>query len=151
MSFEKALVAINKIEALEDWICDGKLPQVDCPLVHRFAPGIYAREITIPAGTIVTGAIHKHSHLNNISKGKVTVFTYTDSEPITMEAPFSFVSEPGIKRAVYVHPELECVWTTYHYNPDNETNLEILTSRYTFSEVSDLLGGNTNKQLRSLL
>ncbi len=30
------------------------LPQVDIPVIHRFAGGIYAREITIPAGVALT-------------------------------------------------------------------------------------------------
>jgi hypothetical protein len=52
-----------KVEALEDEIA--KLPQVDCPVRHYFAPGLYAREMTIPAGVTLTGAVHKTEHLEH--------------------------------------------------------------------------------------
>jgi hypothetical protein len=42
---------------------------------HHFAPGSYAREIEIPAGSRVVGKIHRHAHVNVISKGHVLVAT----------------------------------------------------------------------------
>ena len=40
-----------------------------CPVQHHFAPGAYGREMTLPAGLVVVGKIHKHAHINVISKG----------------------------------------------------------------------------------
>ena len=34
-----------------------RVPQVDCPTVHRFAGGVYFRETSAPAGTLVTTKI----------------------------------------------------------------------------------------------
>ena len=47
----------------------------NCPLNHYFSDGIYVREITIPAGMVIVGKIHKHRHPNFLIKGKVMVIT----------------------------------------------------------------------------
>jgi hypothetical protein len=88
-----------------------------CPVTHHFAPGLYAREIFMPAGVCVVGKIHKHAHVNNISKGRVLVTTEFGKEEFC--APYQFVSLPGTKRAVLVLED--CIWTTYH--PTEETDL----------------------------
>lgn len=95
-----------------------KMEQLECPVTHHFAPGLYAREIFMPKGALVVGKIHKHSHVNTISKGRVLVSTEFGSKEL--EAPCTFVSEVGAKRAVLVLED--CIWTTYH--PTEETDLE---------------------------
>jgi hypothetical protein len=92
-------------------------PQIDCHVDHVFAPGLYARQIQMPAGALVVGKIHKHAHVNTISKGRCIVATEFGYEEFT--APHTFVSKPGTKRAVYVLEDT--VWTTYH--PTEETDL----------------------------
>jgi len=84
-----------------------ELPQTECPLVHRFANGVYAREVTIPADTIVIGKIHKHEHLNILLKGEITVVTETGT--MRLSAPCTFVSPAGTKRAAITHSEV--IWT----------------------------------------
>ena len=48
-------------------------PQVEIEPVHYFAHGLYAREITIKAGTLLTGKVHRTEHLNIVSKGRIAV------------------------------------------------------------------------------
>lgn len=88
-----------------------------CTLKHYFTPkdekygcSTYAREILLPKGSFVIGKIHRHQHLNFISKGKVKVFTEFGEK--SFEAPCTFVSEVGLKRAVYA--EEDTIWTTVH-------------------------------------
>lgn len=89
------------------------LPQVDCPLKHTFAPGMYAREIKLPADTFIVGKIHKHAHLNIITRGRCVVVTEFGKREIdATHGPVTFTSEAGAKRALYVHEET--VWTTIH-------------------------------------
>ncbi|OTG65837.1 hypothetical protein [Acinetobacter silvestris] len=96
--------------------------QVDIPVEHHFAPGNYARECFLPAGSVVIGKVHRHAHVNVISKGKVTVAT---SEGIRdYEAPITFISEPGTKRALIVHEDT--VWTTVH--PTDTQDLALIES-----------------------
>ena len=80
------------------------------PLVHRFADNVYAREILLPAGTIVIGKIHRYGHLNIVSKGHVSVLTEDGVEEL--HGPMTFISKPGTKRVVYAHEDT--VWTTIH-------------------------------------
>lgn len=82
-----------------------------CPVQHFHADGSYGREITMPKGMVVVGKIHKHSHLNIISRGRVLVFTEQDGLQ-ELCAPVTFVSKPYTQRVVYVQ-ELT-VWTTVH-------------------------------------
>lgn len=82
-----------------------------CPVRHHFAPGSYGREMTLPAGLVVVGKIHKHAHINVISKGRVQVFTEQEGV-LELAAPCTFVSSPGTKRVVHVLEET--VWTTVH-------------------------------------
>ena len=82
-----------------------------CPVKHHFAPGAYGREMTLPAGMVVVGKIHKHAHINVISKGRVQVFTEQEGV-LELAAPCTFVSSPGTKRVVHVLEET--VWTTVH-------------------------------------
>ncbi len=99
-----------------------KHEQVDLPPVHHFAKGLYARELFIPAGTILTGKIHKHEHINIISQGAISVLTEAGFKLI--EAPFTMVSLPGTKRLGYAHTDT--VWTTVHINEADTQDLVLL-------------------------
>ena len=81
-----------------------------CRITHYFAPGVYAREMWVPAGCLLTGKIHKTEHLNILSQGHVSVSN--KGESITMKAPYTFVSPVGTKRAIYAHED--STWTTIH-------------------------------------
>ena len=85
---------------------------------HHFAPGSYAREIELPAGSLVVGKIHRHAHVNVVSAGRCVVATEDGTEEFV--APCTFVSKAGTKRAVDALEDT--VWTTIHVT--NETDLE---------------------------
>lgn len=91
-------------------------PQIDPPLKHHFAEGSYAREMMIPAGSMIIGKIHRHAHVNVISKGRIYVATEFGCE--ILEAPHTFVSKPGTKRAVYAITDT--VWTTIHVTDETD-------------------------------
>ena len=132
------LTARQKVQRLEEGI--QQLPQVHCPIHHYFAGGIYAREITIPAGVCLTGAVHRHEHLCTISQGRIRVTT--DEGVQELSAPFTLVSKPGAKRAGYALDTT--VWTTYHQT--DQRDLEKIMGEITESETSELLGGADNVQ-----
>ena len=77
---------------------------------HYFSDGLYAREIFIPKGTLLTGKIHKREHINIVSKGKIAVVTEFGRKVI--EAPCTFIAPPGTKRAGLALEDT--VWTTVH-------------------------------------
>ena len=104
------------------------------PIKNWLAPGIYCREIHLPADSLVVGRIHRHDHMNIISQGSVTVVTELGEETLT--APASFISKAGTKRAVWTHSD--AIWTTIHPNPDDEQSIDILETRYTAAEYAEL-------------
>ncbi len=96
----------QKIERMEEEMRQHE--QIECPLRHYFGDGVYAREIIIPAGTLLTGKIHKYEQINILSKGDISVMTEDGVKRV--QAPFTVVSPAGTKRIAYAHEE--CVWTT---------------------------------------
>ena len=132
-----APIARSKIMAIQlacQALPDGERMDESPPLQHWLAPGIYAREIHLPAQSLVVGRIHRHRHFNIISKGKVTCYTEFGLE--THEAPSSFISEPGTKRVVYTHED--AIWTTIHPNPTNETDISTLEEMFTAMSYVEL-------------
>jgi hypothetical protein len=98
-----------------------KQPQAEFVTNHYFAPGVYARELYIPKGHALTGKIHRTEHLNIVSVGRIAVVT-EEGKRFVIEAPYTFVSKPGTKRAGFALEDT--VWTTIH--PTTETNLDKL-------------------------
>ncbi len=107
----------GQIVALETELL--KHEQIELETLHHYAHGTYTRELRIPKGCVITGKIHRHSCINILAKGKIRVVTEEDDYDI--EAPFTFVSGAGIKKAAYVLED--AVWINVH--PWNGTdNLE---------------------------
>lgn len=100
----------RKIDALEAGIRRELVP-VECPIANYFAPGLYAREMFIPAGTTLTGKIHKYANLSIMSKGALELFLEDGTTQI-VRAPFTYVSPPGTRRAA--HALEDTVWTVIH-------------------------------------
>lgn len=86
-------------------------PVIECPVTHRFTPGLYIREIFMPAGLICTSQIHRTRHPYVISKGQLLVFTPQEGT-VRLNAPFTGITEPGTKRVLLI--EEDTIWTTFH-------------------------------------
>lgn len=87
------------------------LDTFELPLTHRFTPGLYIREVFIPAGTLLTSKIHKLRHPYVISAGLCMV--WTDSEGrVVLSAPHTGITEPNTRRVIYAMKDT--VWTTFH-------------------------------------
>lgn len=132
------VVMREKILRLQESMTD--MPQVECPVRHTFAPGLYAREMTIPKGVTAVGAVHKTEHITTISKGRILMMTDEGIQELC--APYTGVSKAGIKRAAYALEET--VMTCYH--PTNETDLDKLAEELTDCTTQQLAGGSENKQ-----
>lgn len=108
----------EQIERLENEM--RKAPPIEIRTTHYFAQGLYAREIFIPKGCLLTGKVHRAEHLNIVSLGDITVWTEQGMKRVT--APFTMVSKPGTKRVGLAHEDT--IWTTVH--AAIETNIELL-------------------------
>lgn len=92
--------------------------QIDVPVQHHFAPGVYIRQMDAAAGTLVVSKMHRTEHMNILLKGSLTVATEDGIQLMT--APCVLKSMPGTKRIGYFHEDSS--WITIH--PTSDTDLE---------------------------
>lgn len=123
-----------------------KHEQVSCPVIHSFAPGLYMREVNLPAGSFVIGHHQNFDHMNIFLKGKVTMLN-DDGSSVTLTAPMRFVGKPG-RKIGYIHEDV--VWMNVYST--QETDIEklesiFLTKSETFQESIE--AKNKIKMLKS--
>lgn len=100
-------------------------PQVEMPLRHFFAPGVYVREITMPAKTLVVGKVHRHEHVSILSKGVLRIWNEARPEDVeVLTNPATVVAPPFTRRVLYTLTE--CVFSNILPNPTNTTDLDAL-------------------------
>lgn len=117
------------------------MENVDVEVSHTFCNGIYAREMRVPAGVTLTGKIHRFPCINVISKGKLLTVTEEIKEEIN--APYSFISGAGIKKAI--HAVEDSVWTTFHPWAGEE-DLEIIEAHLIVPSYEDWDNEQENQQ-----
>lgn len=90
--------------------------QVPCPVFHRFGPGIYIREVHIPAGTVSIGHHQKTEHLNVMLSGRVTMIK-DDGAIEELVAPVMYTSKPG-RKIGYIHEDM--VWLNVYATQERD-------------------------------
>ena len=90
-------------------------PQAECPVTHHFGPGVYIREVKIPAGTIVVGHSHRDESLNMMLAGKMVLMI--DGQIIAVSAPFFAVAKPGRKVAYVLE---DAVWMNVYATEERD-------------------------------
>ena len=101
---------------------------------HYFAPGMYLRELTIPAGMLIVGKTHKYQHFLIITRGSGRVISeFADRE---MEAGDIYVSPAWSKRAILAYEDLTMV--TVHVNEDDTTDVALIEDRHIVNEHLEL-------------
>ncbi len=106
---------------------------------HHYADGAYIREMVIPAGVTVAGAIHKTKHAWVFLKGEMLVAG--ESKPIV--APVFGVSPPGTQRAVYALTE--CTFLAFHAT--DKTDPGTIRSLVLAKDEGDLLAHTASSAL----
>ena len=101
-----------------------KMEQAPCPVTHRFGPNIYIREVFIPAGVFSIGHRQKTVHVNVMLKGKV-LFVNPDGTKELLEAPLTFVSNPG-RKIGYILEDM--LWQNIYAT--DETDIEKLEEMF---------------------
>lgn len=132
-------VSREQIMALEEAI--KTLPQVDLNehTKHHFAPGVYVRELFIPAGTVLTGKIHRFEIMNILVSGTLRVTT--DDGVQELIGPMIFNSKAGSKKAAVTLTDV--VFLNIH--PTNLTDVEqiereVIASDFEALEETKCLG-----------
>ena len=117
---DAALAEADAMNRLEEAV--SKAEPIAAPLVHSFTPGIYIRQIFIPAGCVATSRVHKTEHHFIILKGVIVV--KSGFEDVTYRAPFIGITAPGTRRALVALEDT--VWATVHANPDDITDPDVI-------------------------
>ena len=119
IDFNNLPAGITRLDVAEAWIIangGGIEPDwanpVLAPVVHRFTPGLYSREIYMVAGSVLTSRRHRHEHPFVILQGRVSVFNEADNTAVELSAPYHGTTPAGTKRLLFIHEDT--IWTTFH-------------------------------------
>lgn len=107
---EVALNMRDKISRLQD--IASKMPVAQYVETHRFASGVYAREVFLPKGTMLIGQIHKTEHISMLMLGTILLADPGLTEPKIVKAPMTIITPPGMKRIGLALEDV--LWTTVH-------------------------------------
>lgn len=139
----EARQAIRRIELFmkspeaDEKFAEMGLERLDCAdpvmLSHHFTAGIYIREFRMKKGSIVISKLHAQEHWCIISAGAAIVVSEDGRQLI--EAPCSFKSPAGSKRALYILADM--TWSTIHRS--DETEIEKLEAELIIPEPDDYL------------
>lgn len=94
------------------------MPPVEMPVTEYFSHGVYARELFIPAGTALTGKVHKFDNLNILLEGEIAVLT-ADGTVKRLGPGFVEVAPPGMKRVAVAVTDTR--WMTVHGTHERDT------------------------------
>jgi hypothetical protein len=100
--------SLPQIKRLEKAMME--FPQLDLPVSHHFADGLYARELAQPAGTLIVGKTHRKQHFYVLVQGEITAWTEKGMKRLV--APVLLVTQPGTKRVIYAHTD--SIMITFH-------------------------------------
>jgi hypothetical protein len=107
-----------------------KYPQVEAPLTHNFAEGVYVRELFIPKDTWIMGKRHRYETCNILLKGKLSLYMGKGVPAKVIEAPLIFNSKPGTKKFAYANEDT--IFLNVH--PTSETDVEKIEQEFIISE-----------------
>lgn len=137
----RSIVDPAKIEKVESHLLD--LPQVECPVVHHFGPGIYIREVTLPAGTLAIGHAQRFEHLNIMLTGAVAMVG-DDGQTKVLRAPMIFVGKPGRKLGYVLET---CIWQNVYAT--DERDIDKLESMFLDKSATWQAHAEATKQLET--
>lgn len=122
--------AWQKLDAIDEELEAHPEAFFELPTEHLFPPGQYVRTVLMNAGRFITTRIHLVEHPFIVSAGSALVWT-AEHGVIEISAPYIGLTPPGVRRLLYILDD--CVWTTIHPNPDNETDPKKIVARVTYN------------------
>ena len=123
-----------------------KFKEQECPLNHSFFDGIYVRECVLFAGMIVTSKIHLKKHPYVVLKGKAEVWIENVGWHL-IEAPYFGTTQAGTRRVLRIIEDIH--WITFHSNPDDTEDLDLIESRIIEPHQNDLLNNIYSQQIEN--
>ena len=96
--------------------------KTECPVTHHFEPGMYIREMLIPAGTWFIGRTHLKGHRCTLEAGRITHITEKGSRDLI--AGDEMTTIPGYMMVLYARTDV--LGRTYHPNPTESRDTDAL-------------------------
>ena len=109
---------------------------------HFFAPGMYLRELVVPAGMLMVGKIHKHEHFLLVLKGRAEVIS--EFGRVVVDAGHISISPAGVKRVVLALEDTQFV--TVHVNKEDSQDLAVIEAAHIDPEVLGI-GAQTQQEV----
>lgn len=156
MEFQSLLMHGIDDGTLEDCEDKTKLEHHFTPVDPQYGCSSYARQLFMPAGMVVAGAIHKKPHLTMLMQGTMIVIS-EDGGRQRVTGPKTFVSPAGTKRVFHIEKDstLVCVHLTAHSSEADleAVEAEVLSPTYAemgleepdLSDLEEFLGTTTGK------
>jgi len=118
---------------------------LELPLKHYFTDGMYVREIFIPKGVCLTSRVHKTCHPFVLSMGTIDILTET--EIMRYVAPFTGINQIGTRRMGWALED--CIFSTFHSNPDDCRDLDVIEQRlFEYYPNPLLTNGKKKKEIK---
>lgn len=122
-----------------------ELSQIECPVEHSFEPGVYIRQMRIPAGTLFLGRAHLKGHGVELLSGSVIHIQPTE-ERVVREPPFKVMTVPGYHAVFYAITDV--VGRTYHPNLRDSRDVDALENEaFESVEILKALGQEVTRRL----
>lgn len=123
-------IFFNPTKANPNWAAIDKMDEYISSLPNRIygdlyeegTPGLYTRQITLPAKTLLTSKIHKTCHPFIVTKGAITVYNAVGDTQEMFTTGYRGITLPGTRRVLYTHDET--IWITFH--PTNKIGYDFL-------------------------
>ena len=128
-ALNRAAAALDRVQGMKD---------ADIRYSHTFTPGMYAREMRAPKGSLLISKVHFTTHPFVLSKGKLALWE-DGVGVVDVEAPYSGITKAGTVRMALVLED--CIWTTFHATEKTDV-MEIEAELGT--DPRNLLAGNEN-------
>jgi hypothetical protein len=126
----------DQIQRLQEAMTPLQVPLPDP--VHHFAPGIYLRELTVPAGMLIVGKRHKTDHFIIVTKGKAEVISEFGRDIV--QAGFLALSKAGIKRVALALEDTTFI--TIHANESDTQDIDLIETKCVEEEIISALSHN---------
>ena len=112
------------------------IPLVECTERHYFGPSLYIKEVTMPAGALIVGKVHKVEHMCIMLTGRM-ILVQEDGTRTELVAPATFVAKPGRKVAYIIETTIfQNIYST------DETDVEKLENMFVDNSKNLLEEGN---------
>lgn len=137
---------MHYVDRVEKRIAESDLELVTIETNHKFADGVYIREVYIPPGRMIISNIHNTEHPFFITEGSVTVRTHKGIQKL--QAPHSGITLPMTRRIL--HTETGVRWATVHRMERPDETVDEIMDRILLPRKNPLLSVTEHARIKQV-